>query len=272
MRERSAASSQHSRSRRLLLTLGMHLACLPLAVEALADACAERRLTQKEGIMKLVQISGPAVAALLLAACGANQKHLAAQRAAEHAEEEKQEAQEDAREAREDTDKARREAQDAARAQRVAEQNAQWASQRAAQAELEVAREARPQPRMGMTERQADNAASNAMIKSSVQFAPNSADLSADAKAKLDDVARQAQGRNVIVQGFTDNTGPETANVQLSQRRAEEVADYLEHKGIPRERIATRGLGSSDPTSTQDTDRGRALNRRVEIVIQPAAK
>jgi outer membrane protein OmpA-like peptidoglycan-associated protein len=223
--------------------------------------------------MKLVQISGPAIAALFVAACGANSKHVAApQRAAEHAEEEKQEAQQDAREAREDAEKARREAQEATRAERVADQNAQWAAQRAAQAEYEAARDARPQPRPGVTERQANNVAPSAAIKSSVQFAPNSADLSADAKAKLDDVANQAQGRNVIVQGYTDSTGPETANVQLSRWRAEQVADYLEHKGIAREHIATRGMGSSDPTSTQDTDRGRALNRRVEIVIQAAGR
>jgi outer membrane protein OmpA-like peptidoglycan-associated protein len=219
--------------------------------------------------MKIVQISGAVFAALALAACGANSKHVSApQRAAEHAEEEKRDAQHEAREAREDAENEREEAREATLKQRVAEQEAQWAAQRAAQAEAEAARDARPQPRMGTTERQADYAA----FKSSVQFAPNSAELSADAKAKLDDVAKQAQGRNVIVQGFADNTGPDAVNVELSRRRADAVSDYLEHQGIARDRIATRGMGAREPANGQDTERGRALNRRVEIIIQAAAR
>jgi len=218
--------------------------------------------------MKLVQITGIA-AALTVAACGANSKYASAQRAEDRAEEERQEAREarlDAEKARRDAVQARAEAQAAAQAQREAEEQAQWSSQRAAQAEMQADREANRHgtPRGGVNERQADRA---------VLFAPGSAELSPDAKARLDDIARSlranAQGRSIVIEGYSDDSGAESANVDLSRRRADAVADYLAASGIARERFTKRGLGSRNPVSREDNDRGRALNRRVEILIQP---
>jgi outer membrane protein OmpA-like peptidoglycan-associated protein len=73
---------------------------------------------------------------------------------------------------------------------------------------------------------------------------------------------------------FVQMTGPagsERTNMQLSGHRAREVADYLESKGVDRERIATSALGSSHPAGKDSTAEGHALNRRVEIVIQAVA-
>jgi outer membrane protein OmpA-like peptidoglycan-associated protein len=109
--------------------------------------------------------------------------------------------------------------------------------------------------------------------KNTVLFAANSAELSPAAKAKLDDTVKvlhaQVQAHNVSVEGYSDDAGADSANIQLSHKRAEAVAAYLEMKGLAPERISTKGLGSRNQISKEDTNRGQALNRRVEIVILP---
>ena len=78
----------------------------------------------------------------------------------------------------------------------------------------------------------------------------------------------------IDVYGFTDSTGSESYNLQLSERRARAVADYLIARGVPAARIATKGFGE-DPSyfvSSNDTEAGRAANRRVEIKIIPISQ
>jgi outer membrane protein OmpA-like peptidoglycan-associated protein len=218
--------------------------------------------------MKLIQITGitgAALAVLATTACAANSKYAAAERAEERAEEERheaREAREDAERAREEAARAQAEAQRATDAQREADRQAQIANERAARAERQAYGGAAP--RAGVTEPQPERA---------VLFGSGSAELSPEARARLDLIARairtHGQGQDVVIQGYSDDTGPESANMDLSQRRADAVAGYLVNRGVPRERIATRALGSTNPASREDTDRGRALNRRVEIMLQP---
>ncbi len=239
--------------------------------------------------MKLVPITGLALATLL-GACSASTPHATApQRAAQQAEEDKQAAQESARSAREQSAREQQQAQEAKRAEQEANQKAQWASERAALAEAQATREAKwqsesgkaPSPSaagkgQGTTERQAEPAATVVTSRTDVLFDVSSAELSADAKAKLDQLAQglraQPQAHDVLVQGYTDDAGPESTNVQLSERRAQSVADYLQSKGVPRDRLAFKALGSLHPATREATDRGRALNRRVEVVVQPVVK
>jgi outer membrane protein OmpA-like peptidoglycan-associated protein len=227
--------------------------------------------------MKLVHVTGPVIAALLASGCGANSSGASdPQRAAAQAEQERDEA----RRAREDADKARLEAKRATDEQREKERDAQVATQRAAQLELQAGRELPRQPAThaasgpGTTELQADTTAKGAIARSTVLFAANSAELSPATKAKLDDTARVLQGRaqmhNAVIEGYSDDAGADSANLQLSRKRAEAVAAYLEAKGVDRERISTKGMGSRNQVSREDTNRGEALNRRVEIVILPA--
>lgn len=70
---------------------------------------------------------------------------------------------------------------------------------------------------------------------------------------------------SIELQGHTDNIGPKEYNMDLSQRRANSVAKYLEDKGIARNRLATTGFGFDKPVDLNNTDYGRSLNRRVEI-------
>jgi OOP family OmpA-OmpF porin len=102
-----------------------------------------------------------------------------------------------------------------------------------------------------------------------VLFAVGQYKLTDEAKKDLDDFAMQAQGleRFVIeVQGFTDKTGSPAVNEELSQKRAEAVARYLnnEHK-IPVRSIDTLGSGWAQPVADDKTRDGRKQNRRVEV-------
>jgi outer membrane protein OmpA-like peptidoglycan-associated protein len=71
----------------------------------------------------------------------------------------------------------------------------------------------------------------------------------------------------IEIAGHTDNVGEDQANLQLSQKRADAIRDYLILKGINGERILAKGYGEIEPVATNDTPEGRARNRRTEIRI-----
>jgi outer membrane protein OmpA-like peptidoglycan-associated protein len=73
----------------------------------------------------------------------------------------------------------------------------------------------------------------------------------------------------VEVSGHTDSIGSDAANQTLSERRANAVAGYLMGQGVQRERFEIVGMGERYPVASNDTDSGRALNRRVEIRLLP---
>ncbi|HEV7798804.1 MAG TPA: OmpA family protein [Pyrinomonadaceae bacterium] len=105
-----------------------------------------------------------------------------------------------------------------------------------------------------------------------VNFRNGSAVLSADSKAKLDELATKAlnaKGYVVEVSGFTDASGSLERNRALSQRRADTVIRYLvENHQIPLRRIVTPyGYGESNPVAENNSRAGRAQNRRVEVKL-----
>jgi outer membrane protein OmpA-like peptidoglycan-associated protein len=105
-----------------------------------------------------------------------------------------------------------------------------------------------------------------------VNFRTGSAVLSADSKAKLDELATKAlnsKGYVLEVSGFTDTTGSVARNRALSQRRADNVIRYLvENHQIPLRRIVTPyGYGESNPVAENNSRTGRAENRRVEVKL-----
>ena len=73
--------------------------------------------------------------------------------------------------------------------------------------------------------------------------------------------------RNVLIEGFTDDTGSDELNQDLSRRRAEDVRSALLARGIAENRIRVRGYGEAFPIATNGTAAGRQQNRRVEVVI-----
>ena len=105
-----------------------------------------------------------------------------------------------------------------------------------------------------------------------VTFKVNSAVLTADAKAKLDDLATKAletKGYVIEIAGFTDSTGGVERNRVLSQHRADSVIRYLvENHQIPLRRIITPyGYGKTNPIADNSTREGREQNRRVEVKL-----
>jgi OOP family OmpA-OmpF porin len=70
------------------------------------------------------------------------------------------------------------------------------------------------------------------------------------------------------VVGHTDTDGEDASNQTLSEKRAQAVADYLVKAGLPADRFTATGYGSTQPVASNDTDEGRAQNRRIEFVVR----
>lgn len=93
-------------------------------------------------------------------------------------------------------------------------------------------------------------------------------DLIKDAfKIDLDRIIEAMKGRDLklSISGHTDNIGEDSYNLNLSERRAQAVRKYFIDNGIDATLITAKGFGESQPVDTNDTDKGRANNRRVEI-------
>lgn len=108
------------------------------------------------------------------------------------------------------------------------------------------------------------------MNESIVNFAFDSSNLTAAAQTNLDKLAsvlKDNPDTNINIYGYTDSMGPDQYNLGLSDRRAAAVKSYLAGKGISNSRMFTMGMGEQDPVATNDTDAGRAKNRRVEFAI-----
>ena len=103
-----------------------------------------------------------------------------------------------------------------------------------------------------------------------VNFAFNSAELTSSAKTNLDKLATvliNNPDTNINIYGHTDNKGTAQVNQKISENRANSVKNYLISKGIASSRMITMGRGFSEPIASNDTDAGRAQNRRVEFAI-----
>jgi len=80
-------------------------------------------------------------------------------------------------------------------------------------------------------------------------------------------VLREHPERQVTIEGYTDSIGSESSNLELSQRRAEAVRDFLIQNGVDASRIIARGFGAASPVAPNATEAGRQQNRRVEVII-----
>ena len=109
--------------------------------------------------------------------------------------------------------------------------------------------------------------AGNTFIARGIQFDLDKATLRPESYFQLHELLAELKrkpGLNVEIRGYTDSSGSETHNLQLSKARAKTVADYLISSGIDRSRITYGGYGSADPLPVTDP----ALNRRVEFVFR----
>jgi len=109
-------------------------------------------------------------------------------------------------------------------------------------------------------------------MSSEVSFDYNSSILKYDFRNTLEKIAnvlRRYPKTHVEITGHTDNIGSAAFNYRLSEERARAVADYFEQSGIDYRRVTYSGAGEFEPRASNDTEAGRQLNRRVDILIIP---
>jgi outer membrane protein OmpA-like peptidoglycan-associated protein len=106
-------------------------------------------------------------------------------------------------------------------------------------------------------------------LGSGILFATNKSQLMAGGQERLARVADviKKDRRPIIVVGHTDSTGTDSRNAELSRERAESVRAFLAAHGVQENRMQIEGLGASQPVADNAKPEGRALNRRVEIVL-----
>jgi outer membrane protein OmpA-like peptidoglycan-associated protein len=194
----------------------------------------------------------------------AQQSQLAAQQAQAAAE------QQAAARAKADADAAAAEARAAAarQAQQAAEQSAQQASQQA-----EQVRE-RLRQQLNAVLQTTETARGLIVNMSDVLFDFNKYTLKPEAReklAKVSGILLAYPNLKLQVEGYTDNIGSDEYNQKLSEERADTVRGYLVSQSVSDGNVTARGLGKSDPIADNSTDRGRAQNRRVELVVSGAA-
>ena len=109
-------------------------------------------------------------------------------------------------------------------------------------------------------------------MPSDITFGVNQSDITPGFYETLNSVSlvlKEYDKTTVSVYGHADSTGSDDYNMQLSQRRAMSVANYLASQGVAAGRLQAVGFGESRPIADNSTEGGRAANRRVEVVIDP---
>jgi len=105
----------------------------------------------------------------------------------------------------------------------------------------------------------------------SVKFPTDGSQLSPEAQTRLADFIQKlkADNKNVYVeiQGHTDATGSKDFNMHLGEERSEAVRLYMNQQGVPLNRMATISYGATDPVAPNNTQEGRAQNRRVVVIV-----
>lgn len=104
-----------------------------------------------------------------------------------------------------------------------------------------------------------------------VNFDFDKANIRPDARPILDEAVRTLKDEGaiaVVAEGHTDSKGTDAYNQQLSTRRAQSVKDYMVKGGVTSSRVDVEGFGESKPVANNDTDDGRAQNRRVELKVK----
>lgn len=85
---------------------------------------------------------------------------------------------------------------------------------------------------------------------------------------RLIETALRCPTANIEIAGHTDADGEDAFNQTLSEKRAQAVTDYLVRAGLPANRFTAMGYGSTQPVATNDTDEGKAQNRRIDFVVR----
>ena len=112
---------------------------------------------------------------------------------------------------------------------------------------------------------------SEVLAKGTIRFESGRSNLDLDSAGLLDhliEIALRCPTTSIEVAGHTDTDGDRATNQALSEKRAQAVVDYLVKAGLPAGRFAAIGYGSTQPVAANDTDDGKARNRRIEFVVK----
>jgi OOP family OmpA-OmpF porin len=112
---------------------------------------------------------------------------------------------------------------------------------------------------------------SDLLTKGKIRFESGRATIDPDSAGLLDrliETALRCPTANIEVAGHTDADGDNGFNQVLSEKRAQAVTDYLVKAGLPASRFTATGYGSTQPVATNDTDEGKAQNRRIDFVVK----
>ena len=112
---------------------------------------------------------------------------------------------------------------------------------------------------------------SGVLAKGTIRFESGRSNLDLDSAGLLDhliEIALRCPTVNIEIAGHTDADGDAATNQALSEKRAQAVVDYLVKAGLPAGRFTAIGYGSSQPVAANDTDDGKARNRRIEFVVK----
>jgi outer membrane protein OmpA-like peptidoglycan-associated protein len=227
---------------------------------------AERR-AQEEARQKAEADAAAAAQAAQQAQQQAEQE--AQQRAA--AEQAQAEAQRQQQEALAQQQQAQAAAAAAQAAAQQAEQQRQLAQQQAQDAiQQKEAMRARLLAQLNQVLQTRDTARGLIVSMPDVLFAFNKYDLKPEARerlAKISGIVLAYPDLKLEIDGYTDSIGSDEYNMELSDKRAEAVRDFLVSQGVNMNNVVARGMGKADPVADNSTAQGRQLNRRVELIV-----
>jgi OOP family OmpA-OmpF porin len=112
---------------------------------------------------------------------------------------------------------------------------------------------------------------SDLLAKGKIRFEPGRGAIDLDSAGLLDrliETAMRCPAADIEIAGHTDTDGEDAFNQALSEKRAQSVMDYLVKAGLPAGRFTATGYGSSQPVATNDTDEGKAQNRRIDFLVR----
>jgi len=112
---------------------------------------------------------------------------------------------------------------------------------------------------------------SGLLAQGKIRFESGRATIDPDSAGLLDrliETALRCPSANIEIAGHTDADGEDGFNQALSEKRAQAVTDFLVKAGLPAERFTAMGYGSTQPVATNDTDEGKAQNRRIDFVVR----
>jgi OOP family OmpA-OmpF porin len=112
---------------------------------------------------------------------------------------------------------------------------------------------------------------SDLLAKGKIRFDSGRASIDPDSAGLLDrliEIAMRCPTADIEIAGHTDSDGEDAFNQTLSEKRAQAVADYLVKAGLPASRFTATGYGSSQPVASNETDEGKAQNRRIDFLVR----